>query len=336
MQQISLAPLTTYLIFDMKLSQLIRYQNMVNEMNTNDIKAVINGHYFHMMADLRSMKFSGLDFNPIMEAFCDSLGEVQKIEDALIDIKAAIQTRREELEKDAMMKTYEMYERHASDPNIADRILQLHENNNLVKDDILDDYRRRAALYTSWTTPGIMIRPLGGEVLDIMLPLDPLYLIDETADLLAPSRGFKKENYQRRLRYKVINEFNRPILTSVLPVGQFGFILANDFFTWKTLDVIHEYLREFWELLKPGGVAMFMFNNGDVPGAVENFEAGMYTYIPASILKPMVEAIGFHIIYEYNHSLNVSWLEIKKPGEFETLRGGQALGVIKSIDDPDA
>jgi hypothetical protein len=43
----------------------------------------------------------------------------------------------------------------------------------------------------------------------------------------------------------------------------------------------------------------------------------------------MVEFIGFEIFESYNEPLtNVSWLELKKPGELTSLRGGQCLAEI--------
>ena len=95
------------------------------------------------------------------------------------------------------------------------------------------------------------------------------------------------------------------------------------------MEVIKQYLNEMFVILKPGGIAMFTYNNCDLPGAVRNFEAGMFCYTPKSLLIPMIEAQGFEIVNSFDNSkINRSWVEIKKPGELKTIKGGQTLAQI--------
>ena len=52
-------------------------------------------------------------------------------------------------------------------------------------------------------------------------------------------------------------------------------------------------------------------------------------------LKKHCESIGFKIISEYNGEKEAdwcaSWLELQRPGELTSLRGGQNLAEIKQI-----
>jgi hypothetical protein len=76
---------------------------------------------------------------------------------------------------------------------------------------------------------------------------------------------------------------------------------------------------------------MFSYNDGDTPqgaGMSENFAQ---SYMPKSMLKPLCESIGFDIDAEYDFEPNVSWLEIKRPGELATVKAHQVLGEIKPI-----
>jgi hypothetical protein len=38
--------------------------------------------------------------------------------------------------------------------------------------------------------------------------------------------------------------------------------------------------------------------------------------------------MGFEIIFEHSGQGNITWLELKKPGEIQSIRGGQALAKI--------
>jgi len=51
------------------------------------------------------------------------------------------------------------------------------------------------------------------------------------------------------------------------------------------------------------------------------------------LLTDIIHRIGFSITFSYDASFNFSWMEIKKPGNIDTIRGGQSLAsVIGNMD----
>ena len=46
------------------------------------------------------------------------------------------------------------------------------------------------------------------------------------------------------------------------------------------------------------------------------------------IVVPFRSLVGFEILDRHRGQGNLAWLEIKKPGEIESLRGGQTLAKI--------
>ena len=52
------------------------------------------------------------------------------------------------------------------------------------------------------------------------------------------------------------------------------------------------------------------------------------SYVPARKIKSYAEKIGFDILYHHRGAGDVVWLEIKKPGTIESIRGGQSLAKI--------
>ncbi len=320
----------------MELSKLIRYQNMLDELDLQSGRECMIESNNSIMTDLsQGVDCDFIDpydiqmFGHAADKILESLDHRNR---TISGIKQRVQVLRQELEKQAAETTYEYYDQNLHDPHLTERLFDFHDRVPLLcSEEIQETFLTRVATYSSWKHPGILLRPLDGTVLEAMLSSDPLYLIDERHELLERLRDLKTPAYQRRLRYKVLSEDDEQYLTGMLPHGQFGVIVAHAFFNWRTFDVIKQYLNEFWTLLKPGGVAVFTYNNGDQYGAVRNFERGLYTYIPGSLLRPLVESIGFEIIYEYSHDLNVFWFEVRKPGKLESLRGGQTLGTVKNI-----
>jgi SAM-dependent methyltransferase len=139
------------------------------------------------------------------------------------------------------------------------------------------------------------------------------------------------ESYQkRRLRYYTIDEQDQNPLKD-LPQQQFGFILASEFFNYKSIEVISKYLASVYSLLKPGGMLIFTFNNCDTVEGVRQVEANFSPYTPATKIKQIVYDIGYEIVAEFSRPPRLSWLEVRKPGELTSMRNGQTLGSLQQL-----
>lgn len=198
----------------------------------------------------------------------------------------------------------------------------------LADDDIYAVMRNRIKNYSDWRLPGMIIRPGLENHIEDMVPLDPLYVVDQHEDLISPAINKFTEEYKRRLRPYVINDYTHPRPLQDLPDGQFGLIFAYNFLNYKPLPVIERYLREFYQKLRPGGVAMFTFNNCDLAQGMGLAEQHFMCYTPGRQVTMLAEQIGFENVFDQQGPNNLSWLELKKPGDITSLRGGQTLARI--------
>jgi hypothetical protein len=85
--------------------------------------------------------------------------------------------------------------------------------------------------------------------------------------------------------------------------------------------------------LRPGGVFLFSYNDGDTPngmGMAENFGQ---SYLPKSLLIPTCQGVGLEVVAEYSPEANVHWLEVRKPGVLHTVKAHQVLGKIQRRED---
>ena len=191
---------------------------------------------------------------------------------------------------------------------------------------IAETLAKRISLYSNWKYSGMHIRPGKNNITPHMVSLDPLYIVDEHIDLLKPTQKSISEEYKARLRFKLINDDDEFIFKS-FSKNQIGFILITDFFDYKPLEIIKKYLNQLMDILCPGGVIMFTYNNCELPHAIKNVEQSLSSYIPKRYILPFIESIGYEILYS-NDKNNISWIEIKKEGTISSLRGGQALAQI--------
>ena len=189
--------------------------------------------------------------------------------------------------------------------------------------------RQKIATHTKWQYPALEIGCRDGEWTQYLVAADPLYIMDFHQEFLDSTAERFPVEYQHRLRrYRIIDHD-----LTILPQGQFGFIFSWGYFNYVSVDTMKRSLKQIHTLLRPGGTFIFTYNNGDAPigaGMAENFSQ---TYMPRSLLVPLVDSFDFTIVDESDVDSSIMWLEIKKPGELHTIKAHQVLGEIKYQED---
>jgi hypothetical protein len=187
-------------------------------------------------------------------------------------------------------------------------------------------FAHRLHLLSSWQTPALIFRPSTIWFNDLVSN-DPLYIADKNYELLKPCQQGYHEVYKRRLREYIINESEENFLTRQLPLEQFGLVFAWNYFELRTVDVLNKYVKEIAPLLRPGGNFVFTYNNCDHEYGIRLIHNHSGTYINYNQVKEMADKNNL-IVSQYKSILNIAWVELKRPGEFASLRGGQSLAKI--------
>lgn len=187
---------------------------------------------------------------------------------------------------------------------------------------------KRIESKVDWRYPTLEIGCRDGEWTKHLISSDPLYLVDPHREFLESAVSKYPEEYQRRVRKYQIRDWD----FKELPQNQFGFAFSWNHFNYMSLDTVKQYLKSMYQVLRPGGVFMFSYNNADLPAAAGHAESYFMSYIPKSMLLPMVESLGFEISATFDFEPAVSWIEVRKPGELETVKAHQVLGRVKNIN----
>ena len=227
-------------------------------------------------------------------------------------------------EAEYYQESYRLYEEEMcweTNDYILNRRLLIDADSDLI-------IRSRIKNYGDWRLPGMIIRPAQETHIEELVPLDPLYVLDQHDDLIMPAIGKFTQDYQRRLRPYVINDYKKTSPLEELPSNQFGLIFTYNFLNYKPIEVIERYLRDFYLKLRPGGVALFTYNNCDLANGVALAEQHFMCYTPGKRIQAIAHEIGFENTFNQPGVGNLSWMELKKPGEITSLRGGQALAKV--------
>ena len=104
--------------------------------------------------------------------------------------------------------------------------------------------------------------------------------------------------------------------------------MAYNFFEFKPFEIMKRYFVEIFTKLKPGGVLAMTFNDCDRDKGVMLVENHFCCYTPGCLVKELAKSLGFEIEFEWSDQGSTTWIEFKKPGHRQSLRGGQALAKI--------
>lgn len=301
----------------MKLSELVAYKNQLDALSTREAE---------VFADLELSKITYLandptldeNLNSVKQAFYDFNNTIKRIKN---DLKLAIV----EAEKPWFQESYRLHEqeihRHPTEHILGICMQPLsYEFKNIIDS--------RLSLYANWHHAAMFIRPGNKVLLNQLVSFDPLYILDQTYDLLAPCIEQFPEQYQHRLRQYTIEDVNNTTFLDKMPTGQFALCVAYMYFNYKPFEITKQYFAEIFQKLKPGGTLAFTFNDCDRVSAVKLVEQRFCCYTPGFLVEQLAQSIGFEITYKWNDTGPVTWIELKKPGTLTSIKGGQSLGKI--------
>jgi hypothetical protein len=309
----------------MKLSELVEYLHFLNENATESewdktidqlwrMQDTVSNH----LVQINSMSTDLKDAVITVERAFDQVNRTfDTLRSRIIDMIT-------QMELDQYEKSKRLYQE-----NMFDETVEYILNRRLHMDNDTDMLlRSRLRNFSDWRLPGLIVRPGLDTFIEDLVPLDPLYLLDHNMDLLQPAVNAFTPEYQRRLRPYTTNDYVQEHPLEQLPDNQFGLIFVWNYFNYKPLSVIYRYLDDIYKKLRPGGTCIFTFNNCDYAHNISLTEKNFMCYTPGKTIKSYIDHMGFELTSEQVGNGDVAWLEIKKPGVIESIRGGQALAKI--------
>ena len=112
-----------------------------------------------------------------------------------------------------------------------------------------------------------------------------------------------------------------------------AFVFSWGYFNYISLDTFTHVVKQISDIMRPGGIFLFSYNDGDTPGGVANAENNWQSYLPKSLLIPTCQSVGLEVFAEYSAEPGIHWLEVKKPGVLHTVKAHQVFGEIKKRED---
>jgi SAM-dependent methyltransferase len=322
----------------MKLSELIAFRNRLHALPVSDAvqaadhKLNILMHTVNQPLEPSMVQFTDPFISTLENKLKEIHGAFNTFDHSITELKQQIQTQIAEHERYWFQESYRLFE-YAKDCETTDGVLygrQITGTKNKLTIEAEDTLKARLSNYADWRWPGMIIRPGLEDYVNTMVGCDPLYIIDRNHDLLKPCLDRFPKLYQNRLRPYITNDWSDEPFLHKIPNEQFGVCLAYNVFNFRPLEIIRRYLEEIYAKLRPGGVLLMTFNDCDNEKAVMLVEQFFASYTPGYLIRDLAQNVGFQISYTWSDNGPSVWLELCKPGEITSQRGGQVIAVANN------
>ncbi len=318
----------------MKLSELIAHRNHLLEYNVADVAYHARHKLSEVVHTVKNSVIQPRAFTQTMEEDLDNIVDVfdqfnGTLSGLIQELNLMIEAAEKKYYADSTKDYGEWAARYGTLGN---------ETNNQVNQTILDrqlvmsiDTQKmladRIKSYVDWKYAGLIIRPGKETFIDDLVSLDPLYVVDYNKVLMEPATSKFSVEYQDRLRFYIEPPTSTAVL-STMPNNQLGLCVAFNFFEYTPIEVLENYLENIFKKLRPGGVLAMTFNDCDRAHCVALVEKNYGFYTPGKQVKATAKRIGYQQQFTWNDKLNLTWLELRKPGHVDSLKGGQTLAKI--------
>jgi SAM-dependent methyltransferase len=309
----------------MKLSEIVAYLNLLDTLSVHEetqestrrLAAVLHVVANHPVQINECSLNLNLNFESVRTA-------IAEFETTLLQIKQRLMQLQQEQEPLYLAESFRLFDqemKNDSVQHILNRSLHMDAESSTV-------LTARLKNLTDWRWPGMIIGPGAENFVNDLVALDPLYLVDQCAELLSPAVCKFSEKYQNRLRQYVVNDRSTHPILNELPNRQFGLIFAYNYFNYRPIEIIRRYITEIAVKLRPGGTFIMTYNNCDRAHGVGLAEQSWMCYTPKRLIVEAAAAAGLEIVSTTDATGDLSWIEFRSPGELITVRGGQSLAKI--------
>ena len=310
----------------MKLSDVVRYKNTIDQLQSDQsYRREVDFRLDDLMRAVRTEvnirnKFE-LDVQHTVDTVYSSL---QKLEEEMLNITRGVDALIEEIQPQYFEQSYKWY----TDEMVHETAQYILDRKLAIKPEEHEILSARIKTWADWKFPVLCIRPGTEDFVNHLVAGSPLYIVDQFHELLTPTLERFNEKYRRHIRPYVFKERETEPIFPFLPDNQFGLVFAYNFFNFRPLESIKHHLAEIFKKLRPGGVIIFTINNCDNAHPVALAEKNYSCYTPGGMIINLAKLLGYEHRYTFDAKDHFCWIELAKPGELTTLRGGQSLAKI--------
>lgn len=203
---------------------------------------------------------------------------------------------------------------------------KLHEL--VIIDSVKEDIINKVELHgTNWRYPGLALYPSDAVWIKPMTTMDPLYLTGLTQGYVDNIMKEYPDLYKNKMRNYELRTLN----FDPFPQAQFGLVFCLWAFKYLHTVYLERAITRIFDLLRPGGVFMFGYNNCLGVELIDQAEDQRISYYNNIKLRKIASEVGYEIIAISEYPNFGGFVELRKPGELKSNKGSQARGRVRKV-----
>lgn len=193
--------------------------------------------------------------------------------------------------------------------------LELMQERAIYNKDLIKEITHDVGYFSDWRWAGVELNPSNGMLTESMLACDPLYIYTGNVANTDSIRS-KFNNFFAEKRLMIYDELDK------LPQDQLGLATSINCYEFWPIDPIKDEMRKVYNILRPGGYFIFTYNDCEQLGSLDMCAGnqGYRSYNTRTLMKSMVEMLGFDVVKEQRYRESNSWMIVKKPGDLTSQK----------------
>lgn len=192
-----------------------------------------------------------------------------------------------------------------------------------VDQPFIDYVNSRVNAHSDWRKSAMIYHLDRADRLEEFYSYYPIYVVDRWRDNAKKIESKLNPAQSRKFRFYDTDSLGD------FPKKSMGFILARNHFTHCSNLRFRKDLTWAAAQLCAGGTLAFNFNNCDHSSSARLFEGRSRSFQVSKDVKAIISSVGLEITrWEFLPASSTTWVEIKRPGEFTSIKRAETLGKI--------
>lgn len=180
----------------------------------------------------------------------------------------------------------------------------------------------RIKKYVNWQIAATFFHPDQVQRIEDFFGFYPIYTVEKYREAAAAAKT------QSHSQNRKIRSYDTDHLT-YFPKNAIGLTIVRNYFTHCSISTIEKELKWIDQTSIPGAVIGFNFNDCSRRDCIQMFEKQQRSFVLKEDIENLINELGYSVIHwEYLDQLHTTWVEIKKSGEFNSIKRGETLGYI--------
>lgn len=192
------------------------------------------------------------------------------------------------------------------------------------KDLEFNNFSNYISSLSNWQIGSLLFGAKDSKLIHSLVGAEPLYITERHSQYFELQKSKFNPDAVRKMKFYKIDDLNK------LPKKSLGLVVAYNEFTFLPWSIISVLCHTFSNLLVPGGILIFNFNDCETVDGFKMFEDNSMTYSRLEMYEKLLANYDLELVKKYNSTVETfSYAIFRKKGSINLIKKYPSVGFIK-------